>query len=909
MTSQPSRPRAQARPRCGAPAPWTRVYLAAACLALGSAPALATPPAPAPGAHASGAFIGPPAPASGAFIGPPARASGALTRPPIRAVRLTGDITIDGALTEPVWQCDNACTAMVERIPIEGVPAAQRTEVRVAYDDHAIYIGARMYDTAPDSIVARLGRRDDSVASDEFAVYLDPYHDRRSGYFFVINAAGALSDGTLSNDVSSDKSWDGVWEGRARIDAQGWTAEMKIPCAQLRFDRAGEFVWGIDFRRTVTRRREEDWIVYRPRKESGFVSRFPDLVGEDRIAAARPLEVWPYLTAKGEYLQHAPLDPFNHGSRLRRNGGADLHAGLGSRMSLNATFNPDFGQVEVDPDAVNLTDVETFLEEKRPFFVDGASMFEFGQQGAGDYWNYRWEDPLFFYGRRIGREPEAEVPDADYQDVPAAARILAAAKLSGNLSPTWSLGTLHAVTDRVMARLATGDSSWRAEVEPATYYGALRTQRVTSDRRVGIGFLGTSTVRSRDGVGLRDQLNDAAFLGGLDGWWFLDRSRTWVLSGWSAATRVQGDRQRMIGVQQSSAHYFQRPDAGYLGVDSTATSLTGFGHRYSLNKQKGATQFNAAVGWLTPRFEVNDLGYQPQADLVNAHIGSGYRWTRPGAVRRYQTVRLALFGAWDNGGDALTRGAQASGYTELNNGYSMNYYVSGTLRGLNNRRTQGGPLTLQPASWSLGADLGTDPQRALFYYAGFAASHSQSGSWSIEAYPAIEWKPSAAFSLKFSPFWERLRDDTQFLEMKDDTTATGTFGRRYLFAALDEVTVSAKFRINWTFTPRLSLQSYIQPFMSSAGYRNFRSLARARSYDFTPFDYGPGPDFTERSVKGDAVLRWEWRPGSALFLVWTQQRSESLPVGGSGFHPDFQRLAGLHPDNVYLVKLSYYFTP
>ncbi|HEY3215386.1 MAG TPA: DUF5916 domain-containing protein [Candidatus Eisenbacteria bacterium] len=861
---------------------------------------------------ASAWVTGPPFKGSTAVPGPPLEGSigsdpAIPARPVVRASRLESPVTVDGALTEPIWRSGEAFEELVQRDPVEGGLPSQRTAVRVAYDDDAIYLGARLYDNAPDSIIARLARRDASIASDRFAVYLDPYHDRRSGYYFMVNAAGTLYDGTLSNDVDDDKSWDGVWEGKARVDEQGWTVEMRIAYSQLRFQRGGYTAWGINFGREIPRRREKDFVVYRPRKESGFVSRFPDLVGVEHIEPGRSIELMPYATSQGEYLKHEAGDPFNDGSRLRLNGGGDLRAGIGSGMTLNATVNPDFGQVEVDPASVNLTDFESFFEEKRPFFVEGASTFEFGRQGAGDYWDYDWEDPLFFYSRRIGREPQGKVPSADFADAPVATRILGAAKLIGRVGPTWSLGTLHAVTKRETAVLQKDGTTWDAEIEPLTYYGVARAQREFAGRRLGLGFLGTAALRSSDDPVLPNQLNSDSWLGGFDGWAFLDRNETWVLSGWSAVSTVRGTTSRMVALQRSSAHYFQRPDADYLGVNPTATSLAGFGSRYWINKQKGAVQFNAGAGMLSPGFDVNDLGYQKRSDLLNAHVGTGYKWTRATRLWRYQSLKAALFGTYDYGGNPTKRGLQASGYTELHNGSTGSYYVAYNPQTINNRRTRGGPLTLNPKAFSFGADFETDSQRRWYTFAELSGSRSASGSWAFDLYPGVEWKPAPTFNLKIGPCWERLHEDAQYVTSLGDPTAAETYGRRYVFAALDQNSAWASLRLNWTFTPQLSLQTYVQPFISSAGYRDFKALVRAGSYEFTPTTDTGNQDFTVRSLKGNAVLRWEYRPGSALFLVWTQKRSDYQTVDEFTLSAD--RLLETRPENVFLAKLSCYFTP
>jgi hypothetical protein len=821
----------------------------------------------------------------------------------VQAVRTAGPLTVDGALLEPVWQEAPAFTALVQRDPVEGAPPSQPSEIRVAYDDDALYVGARLHDSAPDSVAARLARRDASIASDRFALYLDPYRDRRSGYYFMVNAAGTLYDGTLSNDVDDDKSWDGVWEGRARRDGLGWTVEMRIPWSQLRFAAGDRHVWGINFAREIPRRRERAYAAYRPRKASGFVSRFPELVGIERIAPGRSIELLPYVTTQTEHLEHDPGDPFNDGSRMRGSGGGDLRTRLGG-LTLNVTGNPDFGHVEIDPATVNLTDVEDFFEEKRPFFVEGAGTFAFGRQGAGDYWDSDWEDPLFFYSRRVGRAPQGRVPSSDYEDVPVAARILGAGKLIGRLGSSWSLGTLHAVTAREVARLADPDTTWRAEIEPLTYYGVTRAQREFG-RRAGLGLLGTAALRSFDEPALRNQLNGSSLLGGLDGWLFLDAKRTWALSGWSALSRVEGNPRRMIALQRSSAHYFQRADAWHVDVDSSATSLTGLAGRLWLNKEKGATLFNSAIGFVAPEFDVNDLGFQRRSDLINGHVGSGYKWTRPTRFFRYQTLKASVFSTFDHGGNATRRGVEASAYTEFKNGHTLSYYGTFDAPALNNRRTRGGPLTRNLAAWTFGADYLSDTGRRSYVYASVGGRTSKTGSWNVYAYPGVEWKPSPALSVKLTPGWERLHEDAQFVNVLVDATSP-TNGRRYVFATLDQHTVSASLRLNWTFTPRLGLQTYVQPFVSSAAHRGFKALDEARSYSLSPYPYSADLDFTVRSLKGNAVLHWEYRPGSTLYLVWTQRRSESDPFAESPL--PVGQVGNARPENIVLVKLSYYLS-
>ena len=356
---------------------------------------------------------------AGAFA--PAAAQTTVPPPQVHTILLTSPIVIDGVPSESAWLAAEPCTTFTQRDPVEGAPPSQRTEVRMLYDKDALYISARMFDTAPDSIVSELARRDGGTRSDRFTVYLDPYHDRRSGYYFGMNVAGTQFDGTLFNDAWSDDSWDGVWQGRSKRDGQGWTTEVRIPFSQIRFGRAEPQTWGINFLRQMGRGFEDVYLVPRPKKSNGFVSLFSHLVGLQNVNPTNAIEITPYATGKAEFLRVDDNDPFNDGSRIRPNAGGDLRMPFGSKLTLSATVNPDFGQVEVDPAVVNLSDVETFFPEKRPFFVEGSSIFEAGQQGASDYWGFNYPQPTFFYSRRIGHAPEGRLPgDAEFADVPQA---------------------------------------------------------------------------------------------------------------------------------------------------------------------------------------------------------------------------------------------------------------------------------------------------------------------------------------------------------------------------------------------------------------------------------------------------------------------------------------------------------
>ena len=849
----------------------------------------------------------------------------------VEAIRLPNTIDIDGRLDEAIWQSGPFTSNFTQRDPNEGAAPSERTEVRLFFDDNALYIGARMYDSAPDSIMARLGRRDAELDADKFSFYVDPFHDKRTGFYFAINAAGTRYDGVLMNDDWDDDSWDGVWEGKAVIDAEGWTAEFRIPFSQLRFHSDENAIWGVNFQRFIARYNEEDYLVYTPRDESGFVSRFADLVGMNGIQPRRQVEVTPYVTTRAEFTEQDANNPFNDGSKYVPTIGADFRIGVTTNLTLNATVNPDFGQVEVDPAVVNLSDVEVFFPERRPFFIEGSSVFDFGYGGANDHWGFNWGSPDFFYSRRIGRAPQGEVPSNDYADIPDGTRILGAAKLTGKIGEHWNFGTVQSVTAREFGDFSIGDEQFSEEVEPLSYYGVIRSQRELNEGRQGIGFISTTTLRNLRQDRLSDVFNSEAYTAGLDGWTFLDDEKIWVISGWVGASHVRGNETRMLALQQSSQHYFQRPDANHVSVDSSATSLTGMAGRIALNKQQGNVLFNTAIGLLSPSFDVNDLGFQWRTDMINGHIAGGYRWTDPGSFYRRLTLLTSFYRTIDFAGNTVWTGNWGLTRWQLLNYYNINVGYALNPETVNNRRTRGGPLTLNPPGYEIFTFMNTDTRKPwVFGLEGF--TYQSDWMRNTEIGSEIEWKPVPNLSMTVNPSIEWNLQDAQWVGAYDDPLATATFGKRYVFGELEQVTVSSSVRLNWTFTPNLSFQLFAQPLISSGNYTNYKELAEPKTYTFNRYGEGnstfsqedqvadpdgPGPapsidlpeqDFTFKSLRGTAVMRWELRPGSTLFLVWTQTRSASEEIGTFRFKRSVNGLLDARPDNLFMVKFSYWLS-
>jgi hypothetical protein len=836
----------------------------------------------------------------------------------LTAHRLQEPAAIDGRLTESVWQVPGV-RGLLQREPNEGKPASEETEFWVAYDDRALYVAARLYDSSPDSIIGRLARRDQNSESDVLAIGIDASFDRRNAYYFMVNPAGAIEDGTLFNDTQIDPGWDGVWDVAVQTDEQGWTVEFRIPYSQLRFPQRDKYVWGFEVNRRIQRRNEQAYLALHPRADFVRVSRFAELHGLEGIEPPARIELLPYVATTAKFLEKPPVAPFNLGRNdpfvfgrdYIANIGADAKIGLSGDMTLDLTVNPDFAQVEVDPAVVNLTAYEIRFDEKRPFFVEGSNILRFGRGGASNLQDFNWRDPSLFYSRRIGRAPQASVTHQGYRDIPDRTTILGAAKLSGKLADTWSVAALASVTEREFGRTDSAGVRFSEQIEPLTFYGVVRSLKEYNESRQAVGFVGTMVERDLREPRLTRILNNRAVSLGVDGWSYLDKERVWVVTGWAGGTHVTGSRQRLAGLQRSPTHYFQRPDADHVRVDSNATSMMGWASRVWLDKVSGNWLFNAAVGTVHPSFEANDIGFHTTTDQVNMHVFGGHAWYEPDALFRYKQVSSAVYRDYNFGGVKIGETARIDLDWQF-----VNYWGGYLIYGHNgevfdDKRTRGGPLMKSLQSDFLYMAVYSDSRQPLSgtYYAN--GSSGASGGWHFNTGLSLNWKAARTLTIRFVPDYYRLHTTAQYLQAASDPTALETYGVRYVFGTLDQKTLSATLRISWTFTPRLSLQLYMQPLISTGSYSDIKSLAKAGTYEFNR--YAPGvsplsfnPNFNFKSLRGNAVLRWEYSPGSTFFFVWTNEKVNFENTGELRLGRDTETLLRDRPDNVFAVKMTYY---
>ena len=881
---------------------------------------------------------------------PSSRASRPQLPPPdakvVRAVRVGAaePVVVDGRLDEAVWTASPPATGFTQNNPEDGSPATERTEVWVAYDDRALYVAALCHDADPAKIRRRLGRRDSNTDSDWFAVLIDPYFDKRSGYVFVANPAGAITDAVLSNDVNEDDSWDGVWENKAAVNDQGWAIEFRIPFNEIRFPKKDDYVWGVNFRRMIRRKNEESSFNWSPKGEPANVSRFARLEGIRGISPGRHVEFMPYTVAQARLRPEEEGNPFETGERALAGAGFDLKVGLKSNLTLDATVNPDFGQVEVDPAVLNLSAYETYYEEKRPFFIEGASLFNnFGRGGVFLNANINWPEPRFFYSRRVGREPQGYVTEDGYVRVPDRTTILGAAKLTGRIGEGWNFSFLNAATAREYAEIEQLGTRILEEVEPFSYYGALRVQKDIDEGRSGFGLMATGVARDlaggEDGEGgiLADILNKNAFSLAADGWVSLDKKKDWVVGGWVGATRVEGTVEDILRLQTSSVHYYQRPDATHVEVDPEATSLSGWGARLNLAKQTGNVLFLANVGALSPGFDPNDAGFQRGgSDVIQMQLLPGYQWTKPGKAFLNALLAGGWFRSYDFGGNKIWDGGLLMFEGQLRNFWRVNTMLAYNPDTMSKDHTRGGPLAVVPSGYQVDLAVTTDSRKRVVFELESSAYRRPRSSSEWYAGLSARWKPGSNFSLSVGPTIGFERNDVQWVTKVDDALMEATYGARYVFGRIDQKVLGSEVRLDWTFTPKLTLQAYLQPFIAVGHYDAFKELAAPATFDYSvygaegsastiaydgegdlytvdpdgaegeaaPFEFG-NPDFNYKSLRGTIVLRWEYRPGSLLYLVWTQNRADYANPGDLWLGRDLGDLFSAPGDNIFLLKVSY----
>ncbi|HEV3216805.1 MAG TPA: DUF5916 domain-containing protein [Vicinamibacterales bacterium] len=787
----------------------------------------------------------------------------------LHAFHITGTVPrIDGRLDDEVWRLAQSADDFVQIDPDNMAPATERTTVQVAYDDRYLYVAVHCFSRNPAGVTAGLGRRDNFPQSDRVQINIDPRHDHQNAYVFQANPSGVEGDFTFFNDSQSSYDYDGVWDLKTEVGADGWTAEFRIPFSQMRFDVSpgAPAVWGFNVERDTARTGETVRWVGTPRGVQGFVSRFGHLVFGDPLTPPRRIELLPFALASTQHDSSVATG----GDKTVLNGGIDMRVGFGSSTSLSATINPDFGQVEADPAVLNLSVFETFFPEKRPFFLEDSRIFVLPYSQTPD-----------FYSRRIGQSPGfiALKDNETLVDKPAQTTILAAAKLTGKASG-WTYGGLGALTSRefgvvdVTTTAADGTTSVVRNshrlLEPATLYSVGRVQRDLLQSSSNAGFIATGVIRG-DG-----QLD--AFTAGPD------YNIRWSKNRYNLNGHMIGTHAPVSGVMRDGF-------ADVTNFNFNGKYLSLFGHYDHFGKNF----HNTDLGFLSSRVDKNE-----------ANAGGSVGRPDPGRYFRSTTVFFNYDRAWNADHLTFTHAVAVESFTRFLNYWSIDFGGEHDPAHFDDLDTRGGPPIVKPASDLAYFNLSTDTRKSWNISLHLDSTGDRAGGWQRNIGPSLRLQPSNQLQASLGVNYTFARDAAQWIE-NDDLYGDGA--KENIYGTLRRHVVNVTARATYAFSPTMTLEAYLQPFVAVGRYSDIRKLARAKSFDFEPVVISDNPDFNTKSLRGTVVMRWEYVRGSTLFLVWNTATSDKTRPGefspwrdlGSGFTAP--------GTNVFVVKVSYWFTP
>ena len=833
---------------------------------------------------------------------------------------------IDGIFDDKVWEIVEWEGDFIQREPYGGELPSQKTFFKILYDDNNLYVAIKAEDSVPDKIEKRLTRRD-GFEGDWVAIGIDSYYDKLTAFGFGVTAAGVKGDVIMSNDTEMDGSWDPVWYVKTTIDSEGWNAEMKIPFTQLRFSGNNKHVWGLQVMRQLFRKDEFSAWKHVPVESSRWVSMYGELYGINNIKPKKEVEIIPYVMGNVESFEKEEGNPFATGTEFGYSAGVDGKIAVTNDLTLNFTVNPDFGQVEADPSEVNLTAFETFFPERRPFFIEGSNIFDYSVTNGDGPMS---QDNLF-YSRRIGRRPHhsPDLEDNGYSNQPDFTTILGAFKLSGKTRNGWSIGVMESVTQEENATIDNEGERSKEVVEPMTNFLNTRLQKDFNKGNTTIGGMVTATNRRIKDESI-DFLPYSAYTGGLDfaNYW---KDKAYFLSLKAVFSRINGNTRSITELQESSQRYYQRPDVTHLNLDTTLTTLTGNGGTVSGGKiGEGHWRYGGFVTWRSPGLELNDMGYMRQADIIQQVVWGGYRIWKPFSIFRRFNININQWSGWDFSGAQLYLGGNINFHTQFKNYWSVGSGINRGTSNISRSELRGGPALRFPGDLNNWAFISTDNRKKLVFEVSVHnnwgdLNHSRFFNLGLE----IRYRPLTALSLSFEPSYMQGRRDLQYVETLDFEGED-----RYIISTLNSEILSADFRINLSLTPDLSIQYWGQPFFFAGDYSKFKRITEPMDEDYDNrfhifndseisynnddeiyeidenrdgnIDYSLGnPNFNFFEFRSNLVARWEYIPGSTIYVVWSQGRTGDNSYGEFNFGRDFDELYSIFPHNIFLIKFSY----
>jgi hypothetical protein len=850
---------------------------------------------------------------------------------------LSSPITIDGIPSEEAWNAVEWGGDFTQWQPNDGKPPSQPTSFKILYDKQFLYVAYRCHDAAPDSIIRRMSRRDE-FPGDWVEINIDSYHDLRTAFSFTLSVSGVRGDEFVSSDGNNwDANWNPIWYGKTHVDEAGWTAEVKIPLSQLRYGNEPEKVWGFQITRRLFRKEERSTWQHIPQNSGVWVSRFGELRGLKNIPMYRQVEIAPYVIAQADKYKKEAGNPFAKGFDTKLTAGLDGKVAVTNDLILDFTINPDFGQVEADPSQVRIDGFQNFFEERRPFFIESRNIFDYqltGSEAGGDY-----DSDLLFYSRRIGSSPHAypNVQGGEYVKYPQNTSILGAAKFSGKTKKGWSIGVLESITQREMATIDDAGNRRKELVEPLTSYFVGRLQKDIKSGNTIIGGIFTAVNREK---GLSDRLHRSAYSGGLDFVQFW-RNRTWYLRGNVVFSQVQGSKEAILNTQTAFEHLFQRANAPEVSVDSNRTSLTGMGGTIRFGKIGGLQgkmgqllRFETGITLRSPGLELNDIGFLLTANQINHFTWAGVHWQKPFFLFRTARINYNHWSRWDYGGQFLYQAFNTNTHATFNNNWQSGTGLTWTAYEVSNTDLRGASSMRLPANLAHNIYVNSDFRKKVAVDAGIFSRWGFNNTLKLyELQAGVSYQPLNALKISlsgsYSYYWRR---QDQFVDAIQYNNITRT-----IVGEVKQNTLRFTGRLSYNITPDLTLQYYGQPFITRPLYDHFGYVADplAKKYDdrfyvfkanevsFNNGQYqvdenGDGtpdysfskPDFNFVQFRSNLVVRWEYKPGSELYLVWSQGNTPDAsadldrPLGKSLFDHAF---SNDRARNIFLIKCTYRF--
>jgi hypothetical protein len=831
---------------------------------------------------------------------------------------------IDGRLDDACWLNEGYWSEnYIQQMPREGDAPSQRTCFKILYDDEYIYAAIRAYDNQPDKIDFRPAKRDD-FAGDIVGICFDSYYDHRTGFEFDLSASGGKTDLILSND-GWDMNWNAVWEGKTSLEDSAWTAEMRIPFSQLRYGNKQEQVWGLHAWRWINRNLEEDQWQLIPRDTPAVLSELGTLTGLKDLKRKGRVELMPYMVGGMRSSEPEAGNPFSIRRKAIASAGIDGKVGITSDFTLDFTINPDFGQVEADPSILNLSAFEIFFEEKRPFFLEGKNILDFSMGYGND----------LFYSRRIGAPPAyyPELEENEYADAADNTSIISAIKLSGKNKNGLSLGIIHSLTARETVRRGSEEGSVQTETsEPFTSYFVSRVQKDYNQANTLLGGMFTAVNRNIGDDHLLF-LSKAAYTGGLDllhQW----HDKTYFVSVKSLFSHLTGDPRAMITLQEAPARYMQRPDFAHLGIDSSKTSLTGTAIEVRIGKSgNGHWRYDLELNYLSPAFDLNDAGFTRTTDMLYQTASLAYVIFEPFGIFRTFSVSIDQSNFWNTGGYYLSSEVETQVRSLFTNKWSATLGIIREFPGLGTRTLRGGPALMEEGKLSSYLSLSTDQSKNIYFGFYMVAERSDEGiTRSMYYRPALTVRIGDNIEMSTNMSYTTDKENLQYVEQTSMDSDP-----RYIFAFLDRKTLSLTLRADYGITPDLMIQFYGSPYFSAGKYSEFKRItnSRAAAYEdrFDVFsgpeiitnpadntclidesadgfiDYSfTNPDFSFREFRSNLVARWEYRPGSILYLVWQHSRTGYDEHYDPALAGNFGKLLDIYPTDIFLLKLNYWFS-